>query len=106
MYFLFTAECRKEMKTIKAERTVKKSRETCFSIEPVPKCEGACAEPKKIKKSISLHCLPSKESRASQLLEKLKRGEVLSELKEEKANYHKEVSVPEMCLPAGQSVTN
>ena len=103
---MLIAECRKERKTIKTERTDKKVPETCFSVEPVPKCEGACAEPKKIKKSISLHCLPSKDSRTRELVDKLKRGEVLSELKEEKANYHKEVSVPEMCLPAGPSVTN
>ena len=103
---MLIAECRKERKTIKTERTDKKVPETCFSVEPVPKCEGACAEPKKIKKSISLYCLPSKDSRTRELVDKLKRGEVLSELKEEKANYHKEVSVPEMCLPAGPSVTN
>ena len=103
---VLSTECRKEWKTIKTERTDKKIPETCFSVEPVPKCEGPCSEPKKIKKSISLHCLPSKDSRTKQLLDKLERGEILDELKREKVNHHKEIPVPEMCLPAGPSVRN
>ena len=101
---LFLPECRKEMKTVKAERTVHKIHETCFSIKPVPKCVGACAEPTESKVSIALHCLPSKD--ADVHLQKWKRGEILDEMESKEVHWHKDFKVPEICLPAKPSVTN
>ena len=94
------------MKTVKAERTVRKTRETCFSVKLVPACVGACAEPIETKVSIALHCIPSKESRATHLIQKWKRGEILEELVDEKVHWHKEFKVPEMCMPAKPTIPN
>ena len=94
------------MKNIMAEREVKKVRQTCFSLTPVPKCVGQCAESTLRKTRVALHCLPTKDAKAVRLMDKFKRGEILEELKDEKKiHWHKEVEVPEWC-EADTSITH
>lgn len=70
----------------------------CISQIQIVQCGGVCSPRSMIRRSVPFTCLPANRDRVSQLyIEKVKRGDILPELKNMEQSFSAEMQVPASC---------
>jgi len=78
---------------------VKDSDELCFSQIPLLSCESSCHAVGMRDKRIRFTCMPKSDRKTQHIAEKVRRGEVVPELKNLPTRYSMERSMPVACKP-------
>merc|ERR1712111_61562 len=81
---------------------VKQTGRLCISQIPLVKCGGGCAAKSSIKKSVPFTCIPSDRRRVIQMYEeKVRRGDILPELRNMDKTFSTQMYVPVSCAHPG-----
>lgn len=84
------------LRTKVIQLTTSKVPQTCFSTEPVPECSAHCQSPGMVSRTVSFHCLPSKDDSTKSLVRESE-NRVLYELSRKSKDDETTVEVPDGC---------
>merc|ERR1712033_160585 len=92
-----TEECNARKHSI-----VKQGKSVCISQIPIIECGGGCAPRTNIEKSVPFTCLPENRPQVVKMYEdKVKRGEILPELRSMDSSFSAKMKVPVSCAHPG-----
>merc|ERR1719153_162624 len=92
-----TEEC-----TARKHSIVKQGKSVCISQIPIVECGSGCAPRTNIEKSVPFTCLPENRPQVAKMYEdKVKRGEILPELRSMDSSFSAKMKVPVSCAHPG-----
>ena len=100
-FIAFPGSCQKIQQHRYETRQRDGESQACFSVRPVPTCAGDCSQQQGKERStpVGFFCLRASDRKVPELLNKMKEGQELTEVKGKKPHFTKEVKIADQCRP-------